>query len=133
MIGLAGKTLAPSISYAQGSQLPRDHIESDLDFHGFLIMQNKLKPETIGVIKELRQAAIRTVMVTGDNLLTAINVARACGMVAAKNKVILAEARFEGVGRPQIEWRLADEYMDFQAEGSTYQTQTVGAIPQLQF
>ena len=51
-------------------------IESDLAFLGFLIMQNTLKPETTPVINQLKKANIRCVMVTGDNLLTAISVAR---------------------------------------------------------
>ena len=51
-------------------------IESDLTFLGFLIMQNTLKPETTPVINQLKKANIRCVMVTGDNLLSAISVAR---------------------------------------------------------
>ena len=50
--------------------------EKDLNFLGFLIMQNTLKSQTTPVIRELLAADIRTVMVTGDNLLTAISVAR---------------------------------------------------------
>ena len=56
--------------------MKRDQVEKDLTFLGFLIMQNTLKIATIPVIKELMAADIRTVMVTGDNLLTAISVAR---------------------------------------------------------
>lgn len=36
-----------------------------MDFLGLIIMQNKLKPESPGVLEVLRQANIRTVMVTG--------------------------------------------------------------------
>ena len=43
---------------------------------GFLIMQNKLKPATTAIIDKLQEAHIRTIMVTGDNVLTAISVAR---------------------------------------------------------
>lgn len=62
-------------------------MESDLNFAGFLVMQNNLKPATIPVIKELNSASIRCVMVTGDNMLTALSVARECGMVPAHDKV----------------------------------------------
>ena len=34
----------------------RQDIESDLSFLGFLIMENKLKPETKAVIQELQSA-----------------------------------------------------------------------------
>lgn len=48
---------------------------------GFLVMQNKLKPATRRAIETLQDACIRTVMVTGDNVLTAISVARQCRLV----------------------------------------------------
>jgi cation-transporting ATPase 13A3/4/5 len=53
----------------------RETVESDLEFIGFLIMENKLKPETAAVIKTLQEAEVRTVMATGDNILTAMSVA----------------------------------------------------------
>jgi len=34
-------------------------------FLGLLVLENRLKPETLPVIRTLKDAAIRTVMVTG--------------------------------------------------------------------
>ncbi|GAB6022802.1 hypothetical protein CHUAL_006900 [Chamberlinius hualienensis] len=45
---------------------------------GLVIMQNAFKRETTPVIDVLNAAKIRTVMVTGDNMHTAISVARNC-------------------------------------------------------
>lgn len=45
---------------------PRESVESDLTFLGFLVMKNVLKPESAPVIRLLRNANIRPVMVTGD-------------------------------------------------------------------
>lgn len=45
----------------------RDVIETNMDFLGLIIMQNKIKPETAGVLEQLRQANIRTLMVTGKS------------------------------------------------------------------
>ena len=59
----------------------RADVESNLDFIGFVIFENKLKPTTTGVLKELLKANIASVMVTGDNILTAISVARECGLL----------------------------------------------------
>lgn len=39
-----------------------------MEFLGLIIMQNKIKAETAGVLSELRQANIRTLMVTGKQL-----------------------------------------------------------------
>ena len=58
-------------------------MESDLQFLGFLVMQNKLKPVTTTVIKQLNEANIRTIMATGDNVLTAISVGRECNIIDA--------------------------------------------------
>ena len=43
----------------------RDQVENNLTFLGLLVMENRLKPETTPIIRQLKQAAIRTVMVTG--------------------------------------------------------------------
>lgn len=40
-------------------------MESELTFLGLLIMENRLKKETKPVLKELSEARIRTVMITG--------------------------------------------------------------------
>jgi cation-transporting ATPase 13A2 len=45
----------------------REDAEADLDFLGFIIFENKLKPSTAGVLDELSEAGIRKVMCTGDN------------------------------------------------------------------
>jgi len=39
-------------------------------------MENKLKEATVGVISNLRDCKVRVVMATGDNVLTAVSVAR---------------------------------------------------------
>lgn len=61
--------------------MTRTEVERDLDFIGFIIFENKLKPSTAGVLKELKDSNIATVMVTGDNILTAVSVARECGLL----------------------------------------------------
>ncbi|XP_067329962.1 polyamine-transporting ATPase 13A3-like isoform X1 [Channa argus] len=92
VIALAHRQLESKLSWHKVQSLSRDLIETNMEFLGLIIMQNKIKPETAGVLCELRQANIRTLMVTGDNMLTAISVARDCGMVRAHQKVIIADA-----------------------------------------
>jgi cation-transporting ATPase 13A2 len=45
--------------------LEREDFENNLDFLGFMIFENRLKPATTGVIKKLNDANIKTVMLTG--------------------------------------------------------------------
>ena len=47
----------------------RSLVEDGLSLLGLLVLQNALKPETAPVIRELWQAALRTVMVTGWRLV----------------------------------------------------------------
>ncbi|PSN38736.1 hypothetical protein C0J52_15360 [Blattella germanica] len=86
VIALAYKDLDPKFNWKQAQRVNRD--QSDLKFLGLMIMQNTLKPETSPAISQLHLAKIRCVMVTGDNLLTAVSVARDCGMVAPYEHVI---------------------------------------------
>lgn len=69
------------LSWMRVQKLTRAEAESDLEFLGFIVFENKLKPSTSRVISELNQAGIRNIMCTGDNILTAVSVARECKMI----------------------------------------------------
>ncbi|XP_074162204.1 polyamine-transporting ATPase 13A2 isoform X1 [Sminthopsis crassicaudata] len=100
VLALAFKPLpiAPTLEKAQ--QLTRTEVESELTMLGLLMMRNVLKPETEPTIQALRRASIRTVMVTGDNMLTAVNVSRACGMVKPQEPVVFVHASAPAHGKP---------------------------------
>jgi cation-transporting ATPase 13A2 len=80
VIACATKTI-DKLNWLKVQKMKRTEAESELDFVGFIIFENKLKPSTAGVIEELERANIRKVMCTGDNILTAISVARECGLI----------------------------------------------------
>jgi len=44
------------------------------------VFENKLKPETTAAIRELKEAQIGVVMITGDNSLTGSNIGYKCGI-----------------------------------------------------
>ncbi|XP_045375761.2 putative cation-transporting ATPase 13A4 isoform X1 [Camelus bactrianus] len=107
VIGLAYKKLEMD---HHTTALMRDQVESDLIFLGLLILENRLKEETKPVLEELISARIRTVMITGDNLQTAITVARKSGMVSENQKVILIEANeTPGSSSASVSWKLVEE------------------------
>ena len=62
-------------------ELPRDKIESNLQFLGFITFKNNLKPTSIEVIEQLKTANLKSIMVTGDNLETAISVSEEVGII----------------------------------------------------
>ncbi|XP_067658645.1 polyamine-transporting ATPase 13A3-like [Haliotis asinina] len=111
VLALAWKALPQKLNYAKLQRITREQVEKDLNFLGLLVMENCLKPETTPVIRTLREAAIRNIMVTGDNMLTALSVARECCMVDPTDRIILVQAyppQNDKTG-PEIEFVFADD------------------------
>uniref|UniRef100_A0A336KNR9 CSON011784 protein n=1 Tax=Culicoides sonorensis TaxID=179676 RepID=A0A336KNR9_CULSO len=93
VIAVAYKPLATKVNYPKIQRISREKIECDLEFLGFVILENRLKEDTTSVINSLMKANVRTIMVTGDNILTALSVAKDCGMVVKGQNVIIVNAR----------------------------------------
>ena len=98
MIACASK-YERKLSWMKAQKMTRTEAESDLEFRGFIIFENKLKPSTAGVISELNEAGIRNVMCTGDNILTAISVARECNMLG-RDELCFIPHFIEGLSLP---------------------------------
>ncbi|KAI1075240.1 hypothetical protein F5B20DRAFT_560528 [Whalleya microplaca] len=99
------------LSWVKSQKMKREEVEADLDFVGFIIFENKLKPTTAAVLSELTQSNIGSIMVTGDNILTAISVARNCGLVE-KNAHCFVPHFAEGNSRDpnaRLEWESIDD------------------------
>ena len=92
VIAAATKSLNANMRWKEVDDLPRLELEQKSEFLGLIIMQNSVKEETYPAIKELHDADINTVMVTGDNILTAISVGRDCELIKPDQTVIRVEA-----------------------------------------
>lgn len=80
VIACASKYIS-RMSWHELQAMDRSEAESRLQLTGFIIFENKLKEITTEIIEELNAAKIRTIMCTGDNILTAISVARECDLI----------------------------------------------------
>ncbi|CAJ0587354.1 unnamed protein product, partial [Mesorhabditis spiculigera] len=80
-----------NLNRADALKIPRQEVESQLQLLGLIVMENRVKPVTRVVIQHLNSALIRTVMVTGDNLLTAMSVAAECAILRVDRKAYLIE------------------------------------------
>jgi cation-transporting P-type ATPase 13A2 len=112
VIGCASKTI-PKMNWVKVQRMTREDAESKLDFVGFIIFENKLKPVTAGIIMELGRANIRRVMCTGDNVLTAISVARECELIDPSAHCFVPQF-IDGDARTAlstISWRSVDNSM----------------------
>ena len=69
--------------------LTRTELERDLCFIGFVNFKNELKNETVGVLHQLDKGNVRSIMITGDNIFTGINIARECNMIKHSKKIVI--------------------------------------------
>ena len=76
LVAKAGDVMTGDLQITQDSHLYVGTDAQSLTFNGFFIMENKIKPVSSSVIKKLSDAGIRSVMVTGDNPLTAISIGK---------------------------------------------------------
>ncbi|XP_065172018.1 probable cation-transporting ATPase 13A4 [Atheta coriaria] len=67
--------------------LTREEIETDLEYLGYLVFENKLKPGSKNIIQELKHGNLAIKMITGDNIETAISVAKECGIIPEHESV----------------------------------------------
>lgn len=72
-------------------------------------MENKLKEVSSDILKVMNDCGVRTVMATGDNVLTAISVARQCKMLDPSKQVYLGELSTSG-DKPRVKWTLTGAY-----------------------
>jgi cation-transporting ATPase 13A3/4/5 len=88
VIAIAGKSVE-GLTWLKAQRMKREQAESGLHFLGFIVFENKLKEATTPAIHALRSAHIACRMVTGDNVRTAISVARECGLVSHSASVYI--------------------------------------------
>lgn len=95
IIALASKVIDTN-SYDNVNEIERSVLEKDMRFLGLVVMENKLKKETSQVINQLNVANVRSIMCTGDNLLTALSVGIECGMLSDRDNIIEIEIDNKG-------------------------------------
>ena len=89
------------------NDLKREEVERELTFAGFLVLQTPLKDDAIKAIQMLNESSHRCVMITGDNPLTAVHVARQVEIV--DRDVLIMDAPENDDSGTRLVWRSVDE------------------------
>ncbi|KAF2502811.1 cation-transporting ATPase 4 [Lophium mytilinum] len=89
------------------NDLKREEVESNLTFAGFLILQCPLKDDAKDAVRMLNESSHRVVMITGDNPLTAVHVAREVEIVD-RDCLVLDAPEHDESGQNLV-WRSIDD------------------------
>ncbi|KAH6631291.1 hypothetical protein F5144DRAFT_531846 [Chaetomium tenue] len=90
------------------NDLKREKVEADLHFAGFLVLQCPLKDDAKEAVRMLNESSHRVVMITGDNPLTAVHVAREVEIVD-RDVLILDAPEHSAHGEESLVWRSVDD------------------------
>ena len=95
VLGCADRILSTEQAGAAAARsLARAEAEAagQLRFVGLVVLENKLKPSSAGVIAALQAAAMNVCMITGDHARTAVTVGRAANILSRDARVVLCDA-----------------------------------------
>lgn len=118
VLALACKYLSSEAELSQGriNNYAREEIESELTFAGFLILQCPLKEDAVKAVRMLNESSHRVVMITGDNPLTAIHVARQVEIV--DRDVLILDAPENDFSGTKLVWRSIDDKFNREVDPS---------------
>ncbi|ODV89411.1 hypothetical protein CANCADRAFT_148529 [Tortispora caseinolytica NRRL Y-17796] len=108
VLALAYKYLPSNLTTHDINHIPREEVESKLTFAGFLIFSCPLKPDAIETIRMLNESSHRAVMITGDNPLTAVHVAREVEIVT-REVLILDAPEEDEAHKSELIFKSVDE------------------------
>eukprot|EP00808_Paulinella_micropora_P012340 g13561.t1 len=126
-----------------GQSLPREQVERNLQFVGFVAFYCPVRSDTGLVVSELQAGGHVVIMVTGDGALTALHVAREVGIIktSADKTLVLSDVSDSGsraaddapVPDGKLEWRSASQAALGDEDDSDFESKPfhAQAIPEL--
>jgi P-type ATPase of unknown pump specificity (type V) len=84
VLAMGQRKLGSKDSVEMWKKRGRRVVESNLTFVGFIVLDCPLKPDSKKIIKELKKSGHSTIMITGDAVLTAVEVARHVGIIRSR-------------------------------------------------
>ncbi|KAF2842619.1 P-type ATPase [Patellaria atrata CBS 101060] len=109
VLALAYKYISTDSEIGQNkiNDLKREEVEAGLSFAGFLVLQCPLKDDAKEAVRMLNESSHRVVMITGDNPLTAVHVARQVEIV--DRECLVLDAPEHDQSGEKLVWRSIDD------------------------
>lgn len=116
VLALAYKYLSHDGELGQGkiNDLKREEVEKDLNFAGFLVLQTPLKEDAKKAVRMLNESSHRVVMITGDNPLTAVHVAKEVEIV--DRDVLILDAPENDDSGERLVWKSIDDKINISVD-----------------
>jgi manganese-transporting P-type ATPase len=120
VLALAYKQLTADgeMSAAKINELKRENVEAGLAFAGFLVLHCPLKDDALEAVRMLNESSHRVVMITGDNPLTAVHVAREVEIVDRDVLILDAPEDQHHLGHKKLIWRSVDDKINIDVSPS---------------
>ncbi len=80
----------------------KDVINDDLVIIGFLVIRDEVRQEAKTAISEVKKAGIQVVMITGDRLETAVEIAKDAGLIESNNDLSLTSSQLSNMTDDEI-------------------------------
>ncbi|KDQ23371.1 hypothetical protein PLEOSDRAFT_62301 [Pleurotus ostreatus PC15] len=106
VLALGFKEMDP-MSVDKINKLSREAVESSLQFAGFLVFHCPLKADAVESLKMLADSSHRCIMITGDNPLTAVHVARDVEIV--DRDTLILDLKENAAHSSDFVWKTVDE------------------------
>ncbi|KAF7558358.1 hypothetical protein G7046_g5796 [Stylonectria norvegica] len=109
-------TVDSELGASRINDLKREKVESDLTFAGFLVLHCPLKDDAKEAVQMLNESSHRVVMITGDNPLTAVHVAREVEIV--DREVLILDAPEDNKNGDKLVWKSVDDLISIPVDPS---------------
>ncbi|KAL6863572.1 putative Ca2+ pump [Trichoderma novae-zelandiae] len=109
-------TIDSELGASKINDLKREKVEADLTFAGFLVLHCPLKEDAKEAVQMLNESSHRVVMITGDNPLTAVHVAREVEIV--DRDVLILDAPEDNAGAEHLVWKSVDDKVSIHVDPS---------------
>ncbi len=120
ILALASKSVAnPDITEAD---------ENELEFHGFIGLEDPPRPEVLAAMRACKQAGIKVIMITGDHPLTALGIAREVGMVEGVSPRVINGDELRHLSNTQLQLALDAPEILFARVTADQKTRIVAAL-----
>ena len=90
-----------SFAYSE-SELIEDTLPDDLVMVGFVGIRDDVRPEAKQAIKEVQNAGVQVVMITGDRKETAVAIAKEAGLLNSKSDVALTSEELNKMSDKEV-------------------------------